>query len=71
MSEYRVEIVLKKDRTLILNNLPFQAGDKVEVIVKERSAAAVHREHYPLRGKPLRYDMPTEPIAEEDWNVLK
>ena len=25
---------------------------------------------YPLRGAPIRYDDPTEPVAENDWEAL-
>jgi hypothetical protein len=26
---------------------------------------------YPLRGTPIRYDDPMEPVAEADWDALK
>jgi hypothetical protein len=26
---------------------------------------------YPLRGKVIRYDDPTEPVALEDWECLQ
>ena len=28
------------------------------------------RERYPLRGSVARYDRPTDPVAEEDWEAL-
>jgi hypothetical protein len=71
VSEYRVETVIEKDRTLTLENLPFQVGDTVEVTIVERPALAQGENRYPLRGKPLRYDHPTEPVAEEDWQALR
>jgi hypothetical protein len=71
MNEYRLETVIKKDRTLTLDNLPFQAGDAVEVIILERSVAPQGENRYPLRGQPLRYDHPSEPVAEEDWQALR
>jgi hypothetical protein len=71
MGEYRVETVLTQDRTLILSDLPFRAGATVEIIIIERPGTPVERERYPLRGKPLRYDRPTEPVAEEDWSAMQ
>ena len=26
---------------------------------------------YPLRGIPIRYENPTEPVAEDDWSALE
>jgi hypothetical protein len=26
---------------------------------------------YPLRGSVVRYDRPTDPVAEEDWEALR
>lgn len=28
-------------------------------------------ERYPLRGQPIVYHGPTEPVAAEDWNALE
>ena len=70
MSEYRVEAVLTEDRTLTIKDLPFQAGDAVEVIVLPRSKSPVRRDLYPLHGTPIQYDRPEEPVAEEDWEGI-
>ena len=32
---------------------------------------AIEANLYPLRGKVVRYDDPTEPVALEDWEVLQ
>ena len=29
------------------------------------------KKRYPLHGTPVRYDRPTDPVAEEDWEVVK
>lgn len=29
------------------------------------------KERYPLRGTVIRYDDPTAPVAEDDWEVLQ
>jgi hypothetical protein len=68
---YRVETVLSEDRTLTLNDLPFQAGDAVEVIILVRRPPSSGRAQYPLRGQPLHYERPTDPVAEEEWDALQ
>lgn len=71
MNAHRVKATLTQDGTLILNDLPFHAGDSVEVIVLARTAKLSTENLYPLRGTPILYDNPTEPLAEEDWSVLE
>ena len=71
MSTHHCETKLTEDGTLILNDLPFRAGETVEVIVVSHSSGAKSNNSYPLRGKPLRYIKPTEPVAEEDWEALR
>ena len=66
---HRIEAVLSEDGKLLLDHLPFRAGQTVEVIVLPvaRSAPA----DQPLRGSVLRYDRATEPVAEADWGALR
>jgi hypothetical protein len=66
---HRVEAVLAEDGKLSLDHLPFRAGQAVEVIVfpVPQPVPPTH----PLRGAVLRYDRPTEPVAETDWDALK
>lgn len=69
MQTYRVETKLQKDGTLTLRNLPFQAGESVEVLIVVQAAAASQKNSYPLRGTSLHYAGPIEPVAEEDWEA--
>ncbi len=79
MNAHRIETILTENGTLTLRDLPFQKGDAIEVIILERrslrqsEAPTSHSESnpYPLRGKVIRYDDPTEPVALEDWEVLQ
>jgi hypothetical protein len=66
---HRVEVVLSEDGKLLLEHLPFRAGQAVEVIVlpAARPGPAGHA----LRGTVLRYDQPTAPVAEADWDALR
>jgi hypothetical protein len=65
---HRIETVLTEDGKLLLDHLPFQAGQTVEVIVVPLSHATVPNST--LRGTILRYDQPTAPVAEDDWSAL-
>ncbi len=80
MNAHHIKTILTENGTLTLQDLPFKAGDAVEVIILERHKLQVSEtptshsdsEHYPLRGKqPYYYDDPTEPVALEDWEVLQ
>ena len=78
MNAHEIETVLTEDGTLTLRGLPFHAGDSVEVIILENRTSqheaptdSPDSNPYPLRGTVIRYDDPTEPVALEDWEVLK
>jgi hypothetical protein len=66
---HRIEAVLAEDGKLLLDKLPFRAGQAVEVIVLP--AARPTPTDHPLRGTVLRYDDPTAPVAEADWSALR
>ncbi|MBD2196177.1 MULTISPECIES: hypothetical protein [Calothrix] len=73
MKAYRIETILTEDGTLIVKDLPFHAGEAVEIIILESQAHPQQANPYPLRGKqPYRYDEPFEPAMPlEDWEVLQ
>jgi hypothetical protein len=66
---HRIEAVLQEDGKLLLDQLPFRAGQAVEVIVLP-AAHPTHPSHA-LQGTVLRYDEPTAPVAEGDWSALR
>jgi hypothetical protein len=66
---HRIEVVLSEDGKLLLDQLPFRAGQTVEVIVLP-VPGPIPSDH-PLRGTVLRYDEPTAPVAEADWDALR
>lgn len=68
---YRCETRIDETGHLRLSQLPFDPGDEVEVIVRRRRPRMESASRYPLRGLPYRYDRPTDPVAEDDWAVLK
>lgn len=79
MNAHKIEAVLALDGTLTLRGLPFHAGDAVEVIILEtktpqQNVASPNQTEvnlYSLRGKVVRYNDPTEPVALSDWEVLQ
>lgn len=70
MNAHRIETTLVEDSELLLRNLPFRAGARVEVIILEQETPKTGKDRYPLRGTVLHYDDPTAPIATEDWEAL-
>jgi hypothetical protein len=71
MQEYRVETTISNDGTLIIQKLPFKAGDKVEVIVHRYKQEQELSIRYPLRGKLIRYTDPFGSVSENDWDSLQ
>jgi hypothetical protein len=69
MQAYRQNTIVQKDGTLTLHNLPLQAGEAVEVIVIVQPPAGQPQKPYPLRGTPITYSDPTEPVASSDWEA--
>jgi len=60
-----------EDGRIALNDLPFDAGQRVEIIVLTADVAETTNP-YPLRGQPYRYDDPFGPVVDpEDWEAMK
>jgi len=70
MEAYRIETSLTKNRALLLQNVPFRAGEMVEVIVLPRRKTKNSPPTYPLRGLPIQYEDPFGSVAEDEWEVL-
>lgn len=66
---HRVETVLAEDGKLSLDNLPFRAGQPVEVIVLPAPGPAAGSA--PLRGSVVRYDRPADPVDDADWDATR
>lgn len=62
---------ITEDGTLAIKGLPFAAGDKVEVIIRNQPSVAPANGKYPLRGTLLRFVDPFEPVSIADWEALK
>ena len=66
---HRIETVLSEDGKLTLDRLPFRAGQAVEVSVQPMAIPLTAGSS--LHGMVVRYDQPTEPVAEADWEALR
>ena len=72
MQAHRVETVVQPNGVVILEDLPFKQGEKVEIIIIEAPKESSAKNRYPLRGSVYEYEAPFEPAAPpEDWEALK
>ena len=71
MKAYRVEKQIAANGELKLSGLPFKEGDKIEVIILLDETGPHSVTPSPLRGKVIEYLKPTEPVTEEEWELLK
>ncbi len=70
MQAYKIEKTIKENGQLVLNGLPFMADEQVEIIILQKPKTK-KKNPYPLKGKLITYESPFEPVALEDWEVLK
>ncbi len=72
MNAHRIETSLTENGKLVLQNLPFNKGDEVEIIILERNYTKIAPKSHPLKGTVISYEDPFESAtAAEDWDVLK
>ncbi len=71
MQAYAYELIMGKSGVLTLTNLPFSAGEKIEVIIIPRLKPKHETTRYPFWGKSITYLDPTAPATEEDWEALQ
>lgn len=71
MKTVRIQTTIDKNGEVRLVKLPFPKGAHVEVIVLPRGAHTAASERFPLRGIPIEYDRPTDPMSEEEWSALR
>jgi hypothetical protein len=69
MEAYRTRVHVNQDGSVTLADLPFGAGEEVEVIVLGEARSSQDVVRYPLRGTPLPYADPFEPVAQDDWEA--
>jgi hypothetical protein len=70
MDTVRIETTVGEHGEVRITKLPFPAGEPVEVTVV-RKPVRQREDGFPLRGVPIEYDRPTDPVAEDDWDALR
>jgi hypothetical protein len=71
MQTLQIQTIVSNDGILTLNNLPFKAGEEVDVIIRSHQNKRKSTNRYPLRGLAFKYIDPFESVAEQEWEVLK
>lgn len=67
--QHRIEAKVGPDGSIILHGLPFHEGETVEIVVKSSEKKKDEDKDYPLRGTPVIYERPFDPVAENDWSA--
>jgi len=72
MKAYRTVKKISSRGGLLLEALPFEEGETVEVIVLAPAPEEQPSKASPvsLKGKILEYIDPFEPVSDQDWEVL-
>ena len=72
MEAVRIEATIQPHGRVILNDLPFEDGKQVEIIVLDIHGKGKSPTANPLKGTLLKYEDPFEPaVPIEDWEVLR
>ncbi|MGA3026203.1 MAG: hypothetical protein ABSF98_15660 [Bryobacteraceae bacterium] len=66
---HRMEATVGEHGTLLLQNLPFQPGQPVEVLVLSKLPPQEEGPSHTLAGSVLEYSDPFEPVAGEEWEA--
>ena len=71
MTAYHTTAHIEVGGRLVVDPVPFQLGADVEVFVIARVPIKPGTNACPLRGKPVRYERPADPVAEDDWGAAR
>lgn len=71
MNTHRLEIALTENGKITLDNLPFQAGETVEIVISLQQKISSPHNSFPLEGSVSYYDDPFDSVAEDEWEVLQ
>lgn len=74
MEAVRIETTVQPNGRIVVEDLPFEEGESVEVIVLQQNGQAnsASDNPYPLRGTAYKYEDPFSPlISLEDWEPVK
>lgn len=69
--EHQVETSVEADGTITLHDLPFHEGERVVVTITEKPTQPASENRYPLRGLPITYIRPFDPVDEDEWSAAQ
>lgn len=67
---HRIEVQAGPEGIIVLNSLPIEEGETVEIIVITGHKTENPAQEYSLQGVPVYFDRPFDPVAESDWGAL-
>jgi hypothetical protein len=70
MHTHHTNGTVRTDGKLILENLPFNPGEEVEILLLSKQTLPNGGERAALEGSVLEYHDPFAPVAAEDWEAL-
>ena len=71
MQAYSIEKVVTQDGKILLETVPFLAGETVQVIILPSKATRQQPQTHSLKDSVMAYDAPLEPVAQDDWAALQ
>ena len=72
MNTHKIETTLTENGKLLIDNIPFNKGESVEVIIIKQSENHSDVNQHPLAGKVIKYENPLESATDiEDCDSLK
>lgn len=71
MQAYSVETVVTQDGKIQLDELPFLAGETVQIIILPGPRPVKKYEYASLKDSVVKYTAPLEPVASEDWDAVE
>ncbi len=71
MNAIRLAAVADENGTVTLRGLPVRPGQSVEVIVLPGPEARDEQAALRLRGLPVQYHRPFDPVDEGEWEALQ
>jgi hypothetical protein len=69
MKTLHITKTVSADGTIVLEGLPFVAGDEVEIVIQSREPDITGGAKNPLSGTVTDFINPCEPVADDDWEA--
>jgi hypothetical protein len=67
LSTHRIEAEVSQEGNILLEQLPFLPGQRVEVVIRSRDESPRCRKS--LEGTVLQFENPFTPVADSQWSA--